>query len=120
MFSALLISGEVQEARSTGKELHDLALRLDASKLYMVLDAMALLACEDRNYEAAARIVACSDVAHEAHGQIQRRAAAERIRASVTAILDERLSPSWFEDFRSRHESLDEAKACALALGLWA
>jgi hypothetical protein len=86
----------------------------------MVLDAMALLACMDRNYEAAARIVACSDVAHEAHGLIQRRAAEERIRASVTAILDDRLSPSWFEDFTSRHEFLDEAKACALALGLWA
>jgi predicted ATPase/DNA-binding winged helix-turn-helix (wHTH) protein len=120
MFSALLISGEVQEARSTGKELYDLALRLDASRLYMVLDAMALLACEDRNYEAAARIVACSDVAHEAHGQVRRRAAEERIRNAVTAILDERLSRSWSQDVKNRHESLDEAKACALALGLWA
>jgi predicted kinase len=120
MFSALLISGDVHEARSTGKELYDLALRLDASKLYMVLDAMALLACEERNYEAAAQIVACSDVAHEAHGQIRRRAAEERIRTAVTATLDEQLGPTWLRDFKDRHESFDEAKACALALGLWA
>jgi predicted ATPase/DNA-binding winged helix-turn-helix (wHTH) protein len=120
MFSALLIAGEIQEARSTGKELHDLALRLDASKLYMVLDAMALLACEEKNFETAARIVACSDAAHEAHGQTQRRAAEERVRTSVTAMLDERLGPSWYQRFENRHEPLDEAKACALALGLWA
>lgn len=120
MFSALLISGEIQEARSTGKELHDLALRLDASKLYMVLDAMALLSCKEHNYETAARIVACSDAAHEAHGQTQRRAAEERVRTSVTSMLDERLGPSGRRGFEMRHEPLDEAKACALALGLWA
>jgi hypothetical protein len=120
MFSALLISGEIQEARSTGKELHDLALRLDASKLYIALDPMALLACEEQNYETAARIVACSDAAHEAHGQTRRRAAEERVRTSVTAMLDERLGPSWCQGFENRHEPLDEAKACALALGLWA
>ena len=120
MFSALLIAGETQEARATGKELYDLALRLDASKLYMVLDAMALLACEERNYEAAARIVACADAAHEAHGQARRRAAEERIRTAVTAILDERLSASWFEGVKDRHEPLNEATSCAVALGLWA
>jgi len=120
MFSALLIAGETQAARSTGKEIYDLALRSDAGKLYMVLDAMALLACEERHYEAAARIVACADVAHEAHGQARRRAAEERIRTSVIAILDERLSPSWCQGFKDRHEPLDEPTACALALGLWA
>jgi hypothetical protein len=93
---------------------------LDASKLYIVLDAMALLACEERNYEAAARIVVCADAAHEAHGQARRRAAEERIRIAVTAILDERLSQSWYECVKDRHEPLDESIACALALGLWA
>ena len=58
MFSALVLSGEIHEARATGKELYDLALRLDVSKLYMVLDAMALLACREGNCDAAARIVA--------------------------------------------------------------
>jgi predicted ATPase/DNA-binding winged helix-turn-helix (wHTH) protein len=120
MFSALLMAGETQEARATGKELYDLAQRLDPSKLYMVLDAMALLACEDRSYEAAARVVVCADAAHEAHGQARRRAAEERIRIAVTAILDERLSQSWYECAKERHEPLDEAMACALALGLWA
>ncbi len=119
-FSALLIAGETQEARATGKELYDLALRLDASKLYMVLDGMALLACEERNYEAAARIVACADAAHEAHGLARRRAAEERIRTAVTAVLDERLSASWFEGGKDRHEPLNEATSCAVALGLWA
>jgi predicted ATPase/DNA-binding winged helix-turn-helix (wHTH) protein len=120
MFSALLMAGETNEARATGKELYDLALRLDPSKLYIVLDAMALLACEQRHYEAAARIVVCADAAHEAHGQTRRRAAEERIQHAVTAILDERLSRSWYECVKDRHEPLDEAMACALALGLWA
>ena len=120
MFSALLIAGETPEARATGKELYDLALRLDASKLYMVLDAMALLACKERNYEAAARIVVCADAAHEAHGQARRRATEERIRTAVNTILGERLSQFWYEDIKDRHEPLDEATACALALGLWA
>jgi len=120
MFSALVISGEIHEARATGKELHDLALRLDASKLYMVLDAMALLACEERNYDAAARIAACADVAHETHGQARRRPSEERIRTAVIAILDEHLSPAWYQVCKDRHEPLDEVTACALALGLWA
>jgi hypothetical protein len=93
---------------------------LDAGKLYMVLDAMALLMCKERSYEAAARIVVCADAAHEAHGQALRRAAEERIRIAVTAILHERLGPSWYEVAKGRDEPLDEARACALALGLWA
>jgi predicted ATPase/DNA-binding winged helix-turn-helix (wHTH) protein len=118
MFSALLMAGEIQEARATGKELYDLALRLDASKLYMVLDAMALLACEAGNDEVAARIIVCADAAHEAHGQTRRRAAEERIRIAVTAILDERLNPGWYERVKDRYEPLDEPTACAIALGL--
>jgi predicted ATPase/DNA-binding winged helix-turn-helix (wHTH) protein len=118
MFSALLMAGETQEARATGKELYDLALRLDASKLYMVLDAMALLACEAGNPEVAARIIVCADAAHEAHGQTRRRAAEERIRIAVTAILDKRLSQGWYECVKDRPEPLDEPTACALALGL--
>jgi predicted ATPase/DNA-binding winged helix-turn-helix (wHTH) protein len=120
MFSALLIAGEIQEARATGKELYDLALRLDASKLYMVLDAMAFLACKEHNYEAAARIVGCSDSAHEAHGQVRRRAVEERIRTAVTTILEERPNQFCIEGAKDRHDALDEATACALALGLWA
>jgi predicted ATPase/DNA-binding winged helix-turn-helix (wHTH) protein len=120
MFSALVISGEIHEARATGKELYDLALRLDASKLYMVLDAMALLACEQGNYEAAARIVACADAAHETHGQARRQSAEARTRSAVIATLDERLSASWYQASKDTPEPLDEATACALALGLWA
>ena len=120
-FSALLIAGETREARATGKELYELALRFDASKLYMVLDAMALLACAERRYDAAARIVACADAAHEAHGQARRRPAEERIRTAVIAVLDERLGPAWYDGVKGRHEPLDEATACGLALGLcWA
>ena len=120
MFSALLIAGETREARATGKELYDLALRLDASKLYMALDAMAFLACEEGSWDTAARIVACADAAHEAHGQAPRRPAEERIRTAVTAVLDERLGPAWYDGVKGCHEPLDEATACGLALGLWA
>src|SRR5262249_44650046 len=44
-FSALLLLGETTEARAVGAELYSLALRLDASKLFLALNAMAYLAC---------------------------------------------------------------------------
>jgi predicted ATPase/DNA-binding winged helix-turn-helix (wHTH) protein len=119
MFSALLIAGEIPEARATGKDLYDLAVRLDTSKLYMVLDAMAYLACNDRSYHAAARILACADAAHEAHGQARRRPPEERLRAAAVAVLDEHFGPTWCVSAGSGHEPLDEATACGLALGLW-
>jgi len=118
IFGALLIAGEVEEARATGAELYELALRLDSGKLYTVLDAMALLASEEGRNGAAARIADCADLAHKAHGQAQRRPAEERMRATVAARLDERLGPAWREQARSSRERLDEAAACALALGL--
>jgi len=116
-FSALLIAGEIEEARATGAELYDLAVRFDSSKLYMALDAMALLACKEQRYEAAARIGACADVAHETHGHAQRRPAAQRVRASVKTLLDEHLGPAWRAG-RGGVQPLDETAACALALGL--
>ena len=48
MFSALLLAGRSTRRAAAGAELYDLALRLDTSKLYTVLDAMALLACEEQ------------------------------------------------------------------------
>ena len=117
-FSALLIAGETSEARAIGAELFELALRLDRSKLYTVLDAMAFLACEDRRYDAAARIAACANVAHEAHGQARRRPAEERMRTAVMTVLDECLGPTWRAPAKDAREQLDEAAACALALGL--
>ncbi len=96
MFSALLIAGDTTQARAAGVELHELAAelyelgrRLDTGKLYSVLDAMAYLACIDRRYDTAARIVAFADIAHQTHGQARRRPIEARMRASVTAILDE-------------------------------
>jgi hypothetical protein len=61
----------------------------------------------------------CADAAHEAHRQARRRAAEERIRTAIIAILDGHLGQSWYECV-DRHERLDEATACAIALGLWA
>ncbi len=119
-FSALLIAGEIDEARATGAELYDLAVRFDSSKLYMALDAMALLACEERRYDAAARIAACADAAHEAHGQARRRPAAQRVRNRVMALLDEHLGAARCAGPRDAHQTLDETTACALALGLCA
>ncbi len=55
MFSALLIADEIEEARGIGAELFDLALRIDTSRLYTALDAMALLACKERRYEGGPR-----------------------------------------------------------------
>ena len=117
-FSALLLSGELDEARATGAELYDLALRLDTSKLYSVLDAMAFLACAERRYSAAARISACADVAHAEHGQSRRRPAEERMRTVVMKMLDENLGAQWRESVQDSRDSLDESAACSLALGL--
>jgi hypothetical protein len=39
---------------------------------------------------------------------------------AVIAILDQQSGPAWRQTAADRHEPLDEASACALALGLWA
>jgi tetratricopeptide (TPR) repeat protein len=117
LFSALLMAGEIDEARATGRQIHDLAARFDASKLYSALDAMAYLACEDRLYEAAARIVACADAAHEAHGHAARRPIEERLRTATTTVLCEQIGPAWRDGIGGR-EPLDEITACAVALGM--
>jgi predicted ATPase/DNA-binding winged helix-turn-helix (wHTH) protein len=117
-FSTLLIFGATDEARATGAELLDLALRLDTSKLYLVLDAMAYLACADRRHDEAARIAVLSDVAHEAHGQARRRPIEEQLRTMVERTLDESLGPQWRTRAADAREKLDEVIACSLALGL--
>jgi hypothetical protein len=117
-FTALLLAGDTDEARQIGAELYDLARRLDTSKLYSVLDAMALLACVDRRYDCAARIAAFADVAHEAHGQARRRPTEERIRVRVTTVLNECVGPLWRVPAIAEREKFDEVAACSLALGL--
>jgi hypothetical protein len=118
IFSALLLAGETDEARATGAELYDLAMRLDTSKLYSVLDAMAFLACKDRRFDIAARIAVCSDTAHEAHGEGRRRPAEEHMRTSVEAVLEKNLGSAWRSAEAQSPEPLDEVAACSLALGL--
>jgi tetratricopeptide (TPR) repeat protein len=117
-FSALLICGEIDEARATGAELYQLALRIDTSRLYSALDAMAFLACEDRRYEAAARIAICADVTHEIHGLVRRRPAEERMRSATVTILERQLGPEWRAGMDNSREPLDEELACSLALGM--
>jgi tetratricopeptide (TPR) repeat protein len=112
-FSALLIGGEIVEARATGAQLYDLARRLDPRLLYSVLDAMAYLACIDKRLSAAARIMAVGDVAHEAHGQTRRGPAQAAMRARVKEIFQAQRA-----DSAAPRDELDEAGACALALGL--
>jgi predicted ATPase/DNA-binding winged helix-turn-helix (wHTH) protein len=117
-FVALLMGGEIDEARAIGAELYELASRLDGSRLYTALDAMAFLACAERRYEAGARIAACAEAAHAAQGQLRRRPVEERMRAAVTATLDQRVGAAWRELSEDPRRRLDEAGACALALGL--
>ena len=118
LFTALLIAGEIDEARATGAELYELAVRLDPSKLYTVLDAMAYLACQDRRLEAAARIAACADRSHAAHGQSRRGPAAERMRESVAKSLVGGPAETGRASASEGCGPLDEAAACMLALGL--
>jgi tetratricopeptide (TPR) repeat protein len=118
IFNALLIAGDITEARATGAELFELAHRLDTAQLYTVLDAMAFLACVDGRYGVAARIITVADVAHEAHGQARRRPTEEQMRAKVIKMLDQNLESAWRISATDAREPLDEAEACSLALGL--
>ncbi len=118
LFNALLIGGDITEARAIGAELFELAHRLDTSQLYVVLDAMAFLACVDGRYEIAARIIAVADVAHDAHGQARRRPTEEQMRTKVIQLLDQNLESTWRISAADARDPLDEAEACSLALGL--
>jgi hypothetical protein len=118
LFNALLIAGDITEARATGADLFELAHRLDTSQLYMVLDAMAYLACVDGRYDVAARIITVADVAHETHGQARRRPTEEQLRAKVIQLLDQNLASAWRISATDDREHLDEIEGCSLALGL--
>ncbi|MGB8694074.1 MAG: winged helix-turn-helix domain-containing protein [Steroidobacteraceae bacterium] len=117
-FAALLLSGEITEARAIGAELHELAMRLDTDRLHSALDAMAYLACLDQQYTSAARIAACADAAHPAHGQLRRQPLEERMRALVQARLANASAAGWQAPAPEVCAAVDEAAACALALGL--
>jgi len=119
-FSALLLSGEIDEARATGAELYELALRIDTSKLYTVLDAMALLACKDRRHDLSARILIYADITHEVHGLVRRRPAEEKMRQAVVAALDGCLPSDWRSRIDGSREPLHEETACSMALGMQA
>jgi predicted ATPase/DNA-binding winged helix-turn-helix (wHTH) protein len=118
LFNALLIGGDITEARAIGAELFELAHRLDTSQLYLVLDAMAFLACVDGRYDVAARIIAVADAAHDAHGQARRRPTEEQMRTKVIELLDQNLESAWRISTADARDPLDEAEACSLALGL--
>lgn len=116
LFGALLLAGEIDEARATGIELYELARQLDLSRLYLALDGMALLAALGGRCELAARIAASSQDAHERHGQPSRRPAGERIRAAVHELLERTLGAGWRSRAAVGFEPLGEADACELAL----
>lgn len=118
IFNALLIAGDIAEARATGAELVELAHRLDTGQLYTVLDAMAYLACVEGRYEMAARIITVADAAHETHGQARRRSTEEQMRSLVIKMLDQNLESAWRISATEARERLDEIEACSLALGL--
>ncbi|GAC1696444.1 MAG: hypothetical protein PVS2B3_07520 [Steroidobacteraceae bacterium] len=118
-FSALLLAGELAEARAAGGELYALALRLDTSRLYMTLDAMAYLACADGRYVVAERVLECADRVRAARGQARRRPVDERLRTRVMQLLAPRAGErAAAHAALSEREVLDETAACALALGL--
>jgi hypothetical protein len=118
LFGALLLAGELDEARTAGSELYELAKKLDTSRLYVALDAMALLAAETGRHELAARVLATADCAHASRGQPARRPAADCLRKLVHARLDAALGAGWSSRAASDFDPLDEEEACLRALGL--
>lgn len=115
-FTALLVAGELEEARAVGAELHELARKSETEKLYMALDAMAFLACHETRYPDAARIAACAERARAAHGQVRRRPTEEHMRRAIRATLDEHLGPQWENELRD--DTLGELAACSLIFEL--
>lgn len=118
VFSALLLAGEIEEARSVGAEIYALAVRLDAGRLYTALDAMALLACLEGRHPIAARVAACADSAQTLHGQLRRGPVEERVRTVVAQTLEAELGPGWSAAMDRDRSVIDEGMACARALGL--
>jgi len=112
-----LLSGELTEARDVGAELYALG-RVDPSRLYVVLDAMAYLACADGRFEVAARVLDCADRARADRGQARPRP----VEAHMRALVRQRLAGECRSAAADRGildgVPLEEAPACALALGL--
>ena len=115
---ALLQTGELDEARTIAHEILEVGTRLEPSRLYTALDAMAHLACAEKHYAAAARIAACADAAYALHGQGERRLTEARLRSQIHADLERELGSGWQESAVDPRRPLDERGACALALGL--
>ncbi len=118
LFGALLLAGDLDEARTVGVELHELARRLDPGKRYQSLDAMALLAARRGRSALAARIAAAADAAHESRGQARRGPATARIRDELDGLLDAALGTGWRSRADAGAAALDEGEACERALGL--
>ena len=78
---------------------------------------MSLLAALEGRHDVAARICASAETAHVRHGQVQRRPAGERIRASVLEILDRKLGAGWRARSADGAALPGEEEACAMALG---
>lgn len=119
-FSALLLADQISEARAIGAELLALARRIDNSKLCYALEAMAYLACLDKRFDLAARIVECADRSKAAHGRPGRRPAELRLHTGVVARLDAAFGTAWPDLPLEPRARLDEVSACLLALGLQA
>jgi predicted ATPase/DNA-binding winged helix-turn-helix (wHTH) protein len=116
--AALLLAGELEEARATGIEFYEVARRLDRGRLYRALDAMALIAAREGRARVAARVAAAAQHAHDRHGETQRRPAGERVRAEVQRLLDAALGQGWQARESANLAPLGEDEACELALGL--
>jgi hypothetical protein len=78
---------------------------------------MAYLACADERFDVATRILACADRAGDAHGQPRRRPVEELLRAEILKRFELASVPQ-ADQVAIERERLDEAAACALALGL--
>ncbi len=118
LFGALLLAGDRDEAHAAGVELYELAKRLDLGRLYLALDAMALLAAGDGRPGLAARISLAAERSRERHGQARPRPAGEYIRSRVQAMLDAALGAGWRSRAALEFSPLGEEEACLYALGL--
>jgi predicted ATPase len=116
-FTALVLNGDLEEARTLGSEIVHVGERTSPGKLRLLLDAMACLALLEGNTTGARQLSALAEETRIAHGELSRRPALVRAREIVVEKMRDALGEGW-QTSCSVKGRLDVASACRSALGI--
>jgi len=116
LLPALLVLGQIAEARQVLAEFAGLAAQFDHMYVIYAADSMAWLAACEGRWDAAAQLLGYGDAAHTAEGQ-PREPNEARSRATAEALVVAQLDVSALVAGMANGARLQAAEACALALG---